>query len=129
AHTHTIAQHTHSLSQHTHSLSDHTHSLEGSIVGVYGIFRESAANTFDVDELEYRVNSGAWLSLGAALPAGDGWYQLDVTSLVMDSTTFRPLRTNNLIEVRGIQNVYNILSVGRDVSVGRVIAFISNNSD
>src|SRR5690606_38705802 len=77
---------------------------------------------------EYRVNGGAWQNVGDnATDAGDGWYQLDVTSLVMDSTTFRPLRTKNLIEMRGIQNDYNILQV--QAGGGWVIAFISDNSD
>lgn len=99
-HTHTIAQHTHSLSQHTHSLADHSHDLSDSIETIYGIFRESAANTYDVDALEYRVNNGSWTALNTSEDAGSSWRRLDITDDVMDADSFRPLQEANLLEIR-----------------------------
>jgi hypothetical protein len=95
-----VAAHTHGLSQHTHSLSDHLHDISNSITTVYGIFREDASNTFAIGELEYRVNSGAWADLNGAEDQGSGWYFLDITDSVMDPDTFRPLLTNNTMNVR-----------------------------
>lgn len=115
-HTVTISNHTHSvtLSDHTHSvtignhthtisIAAHTHTVSPVITTVYGIFRESAPNTYALADLDYQVNSGGWLNMeDDAVSAGGGWYQLDLTSLVMSSTTFRPLQANNLLEIRSL---------------------------
>lgn len=118
AHTHsvTVASHTHSttLSDHTHTISiaahthsitiaAHTHTVSPVITTVYGIFRESAPNTYALTDLDYQVNSGGWLNCeDDAVSAGDGWYQIDITSLVQNSTTFRPTAANNLLEIRSL---------------------------
>jgi len=106
AHAHTISAHTHSMSSHIHSLNNHTHSLSGSIQAVYGIFRDDPDNVFEADELRYRVNGGSWLVVDDdAVDAGDGWWQLDITALVVNATTFRPLQTNNLLEIAGTEGI------------------------
>lgn len=67
---------------------------------MYGIFREAGANTFDLADLEYRVNSGSWAGLETSTDVSDGWRRLDITSAVQNSTTLRPVQTNNVLEVR-----------------------------
>lgn len=88
------------MAAHTHSLNNHTHSLSESITAIYGIFRETDENTTNIGVMEYRVNGGTWAFLNTATDVGNDWYQLDITDLVMDSTTFRPNQTNNLLEIR-----------------------------
>lgn len=103
AHTHTITAHTHSMSSHTHSLNNHTHDLSESITAIYGIFREDALNTYALTDLDYQVNGGGWLNCeDDAVDAGDGWWQIDITALVMSSTTFRPNQANNILEIRSL---------------------------
>lgn len=99
-HTHSLGGHTHSLNNHTHSLNNHTHTLTPQLVTTYGIYREAAENTYEIEELEYRVNSGAWVDLDTADNIGGGWYRLDITSQVMNATTFRPLGENNTVQIR-----------------------------
>lgn len=100
AHTHTTATHTHSLSDHTHSLNNHTHSLAEAIVALYGIFREEAANTFALADLEYQVNNSSWFGLETSANVGDGWRQLDITAAVQNANNFRPLQSSNVLRIR-----------------------------
>lgn len=85
---------------HTVTIPSHTHTLVPVLSMVYGIFREEEAYTYEPEELEYRVNGGSWLDCDTATDAGDGWWQLDISSLVMDGDTFRPLSVNNKVEIR-----------------------------
>ncbi len=98
AHSHavTIPSHSHDV-----SIPNHSHTFTPVINTVYGIFRNDAAGTFGLNELQYRVNSGSWNSLNSAINIGSGWYRLDVTALLQDTTTLRPLQENNLIEIQG----------------------------
>jgi len=109
AHTHsvTLADHTHAITiaAHTHTVTvaAHTHTVSPVITMVYGIFRETAPNTYAITDLDYQVNSGGWLNCeDDAVSAGSGWYQIDITSLVQNSTTFRPLQASNLLEIRSL---------------------------
>lgn len=125
AHTHTITAHTHSMSAHTHSLNNHTHDLSESITAIYGIFRESALNTYALTNLDYQVNGGGWLNCeDDAVSAGDGWYQIDITSLVQNSTTFRPLQANNLLEIRSL-TIDKTATIDAQLSVRNTIQAIS----
>ena len=125
AHTHTITAHTHSLSQHTHTLNNHTHDLSDSITAIYGIFREDGANTYALTDLDYRVNGGSWLNCeDDAVDAGDGWYQIDITSLVQNSTTFRPTAANNLLEIRSL-TVDKTATIDAQLSVRNTIQAIA----
>lgn len=102
AHTHTITAHTHGMSQHTHTLNNHTHDLSESLTAVYGIYREDIEETYTIDELFYRVNGGSILGLESAVTDfGDGWYSLDLTSIIVDPTTFRPLQASNTVQFYG----------------------------
>lgn len=100
SHSHTTAAHTHTMSNHTHSLNNHTHSLADSLTAVYGIFRETAIQTYLVDDLEYNINGGGWLTAASATDVGSGWRRLDITSAVMDPNTFRPVHEANTIQMR-----------------------------
>lgn len=88
---------------HTHTVTvpSHTHTVTPVITTVYGIYRESAGNTYDLTELEYRVNSGAWAALSAATALGDSWYRLDITPAIQDADTLLPTQESNTVEVRG----------------------------
>jgi len=130
-HTHsvTLSDHTHtiSISAHTHTVTvaAHTHTVSPVITMVYGIFRESAPNTYALAELDYQVNGGGWLNCeDDAVSAGDGWYQIDITSLVQNSTTFRPLQANNLLEIRSL-TVDKTATIDAQLSVRNTIQAIS----
>jgi len=95
AHTHTVSAHTHDV-----TIAAHTHTVTPTITGVYGIYREGATKTYDISQLQYRINSGAWADLADdAVDAGDDWWQLDITDAVIDAVTFRPNQVANLIEI------------------------------
>jgi len=68
---------------------------------LYGVFREAGANTFDITDLEYRVNGEAtWHALSTAVTSlGDNWFRLDLTEVLYDAT-FVPIQSNNLLEFR-----------------------------
>jgi len=87
-------------SSHTHGM-DHTHDIDvgAALATEFGINRESAADTFVIGDLEYRVNNGAWSSLDAADSLAGGWYALDITD-VLTSSNFRPAQEGNILEVR-----------------------------
>lgn len=90
---------------HTHdvTIAAHTHTVSPIITTVYGIFREDSGDTYVLTDLDYRVNGGSWLNCeDDAVSAGDGWYQIDITSLVQNATTFRPTAANNLLEIRSL---------------------------
>lgn len=70
-------------------------------IGVsYGVNRAGASRTYDMDELEYSVNGGAWADLTDGVGAGDGYYEIDITNEVMNADDFTPLHENNVIEIR-----------------------------
>jgi hypothetical protein len=127
-HTHDLGNHTHSLSAHTHSLSNHIHSLADSIVALYGIFRDSAANTFATTDLQYRVNGGSWQPLSGATSIGSGWFRLDLTSAVVDATTFRPVQENNLLEIGPVSSTLDKrATIDAQLSVRDIIQSIAYN--
>ncbi len=113
---------------HTVTIPSHTHTLTPDITTVYGIFREDDDRTYVIEDLEYRVNSGSWLDLDVADDAGDGWYALDITSDVQDSTTFRPLQTSNTIEIRPKTGVLSISSWGGGAGPVLVITFATDHN-
>lgn len=121
SHTHTVTSvaHTHTvtITAHTHTVTvaAHTHTVATEIDTIYGIFREVAARTYDISELEYQVNSGSWVSLDTADDVSNGWYALDITDDVQNATTFRPLQTNNTLKIRAKSN---LLSISQWVETG-----------
>ena len=130
SHTHdvTIPSHTHTVTvaSHTHDVTipSHTHTVTAAITTTYGIYRESAGNTLALADLEFRVNGGSWISASSeASDAGDGWYSIDVTSLIQNATTLRPLYENNLIEMRGI--VAKTATIDAQLSIRNIIQAIA----
>lgn len=102
SHTHDLNNHTHTLNNHTHDLNNHVHDLSDSLTAIYGIFRDADEAVYELNELEYSVNGGAWANVGDdATDLGDGWYRLDITDTLMDADTFHPLQEANYLSVRG----------------------------
>jgi len=107
-HTHTIGDHTHTVSvpAHTHTVTigTHTHDYTPTITANYGIFRDSAGNTFGLTDLEYSVDGSTWygftVGVNGFTTLGDGWYRVDLTALLQDSVSYRPLANNNALQVR-----------------------------
>lgn len=108
AHTHTIGDHTHTvtIAGHTHSvtIAAHTHDYTPTITATYGIFRDTAGNTFGLTDLEYSVDGSTWYAFTVGVNGfaslGDGWYRVDLTALLQNSTTLRPTANNNAVQVR-----------------------------
>lgn len=97
-HTHTTPAHTHNTPAHTHNI-EHTHEVTPDIDTAVGIYREESANTYGIDDLQYRINGGGWLALSGATLITGSTYELDITDAVSDAN-FRPILPHNLIEVR-----------------------------
>ena len=99
SHTHTIGNHTHTV-----TIAAHTHDYTPTITAAYGIFRDSAGNTFGLTDLEYSVNGTTWYAFTVGVNGfaslGDGWYRVDLTSLLQNSSTLRPTANNNAVQVR-----------------------------
>lgn len=64
----------------------------------YGIFEESGGNTYAYSDIEWLVN-GVAVS-GSPTSLGGGWYQYDITSLVVDADGLRPAAASNVATVR-----------------------------
>src|SRR6185369_17930164 len=46
--------------------STHDHTVDVTVSMDYGIFRDSAGNTFALADLEYQINNGAWAPMSGA---------------------------------------------------------------
>lgn len=100
-HNHPIA-HSHGIA-HTHVIT-HTHTFTPAVTMVYGLFRDSVANVFALDDLEYSLDGTTWYyfitGVNGYVSLGGGWHRVDITELVQNPTTFRPLASNNLLQIR-----------------------------
>lgn len=86
---------------HTHDvvIANHTHTVTPTLT--YGVYEASTSATFGIADLEFQVNGAGWLALASyAKDLGDGWYLLDITSMVSDATTFRPKQASNTVQLR-----------------------------
>jgi hypothetical protein len=72
--------------------------LANSLALTYGIYEDSSLNTYAASAIEWLVNGT--LVTATATDLGGGWYSLDLTSLVADTTTFRPEQAANTLTVR-----------------------------
>ena len=90
SHDHIVNSHTHNvtISSHTHTTPNHTHGIS------YGVYTDAAGNTFQLSDLTITVNGGSDIS-GSVTSITGGWYELDITNEVKDSTTLRPKQENN----------------------------------
>lgn len=91
---------------HTHNI-DHTHTFTPSITTTYGIYEAASANTYGhsggVSTLA-QIKTDLALAVGgvdrvaSAVDAGTtGWFEIDVTQWLANTTTFRPNSEANLI--------------------------------
>lgn len=124
-HTVTIAGHTHdvTIAAHTHTTPNHTHDLTPNITTVYGIFEESGANTLVIANLTITVNGGADQS-GSVTDIGNGWYELDITSELINSATLRPTQENN--DITFATATAKTAQITSQISVRSVIQAIAN---
>lgn len=100
-HDHAItAEHGHTSPNHHHGSPQHTHPLP-SLVGVFGLQRIPALNSYVLADLEYSVNGGGWTSLSTGIPVAGGYYELDVTGLIQNPAGLkRPYQEDNIVQVR-----------------------------
>ena len=77
----------------------------------YGIYEEAGIATYAYSDIEWLVNG----TLVTASPTslGGGWYQLDITSLIVDTDGLRPAAASNVATVR----VKTASKVGKTVQV------------
>ena len=70
----------------------------------YGVFRDSPSNVFALGDLEYSLDGIAWYyfipGVNGYTSLGGGWNRVDLTALLQNSTTLRPLASNNLLQIR-----------------------------
>jgi hypothetical protein len=82
----------------------HTHTLTPTITTVYGVYRDSAGNTFAVTDLEYSLDGSTWYDFTTGVNSyeslGDGWYRVDLTTLLQAANSYRPRAANNLLRIR-----------------------------
>jgi hypothetical protein len=54
--------------------------------------------------LEYSLDGSTWYGFAVGVNGytslGGGWHRVDLTALLQDSTTLRPLANNNTLQVR-----------------------------
>ena len=96
-HQFTVNSHNHDVSipNHTHTTPNHTHTLTPNISTAYGIFEESAGNTLGQSDIIIKINGTVYT--GSVTSIAGGWYQAEITSLLVDSAGF-PNQANNAIE-------------------------------
>ena len=103
-HTHSTPNHQHDTPNHSHATPNHQHTFTPTITAAYGIFRDTAGNTFGLTDLEYSVDGSTWYAFTVGVNGfaslGDGWYRVDLTALLQNSTTLRPTANNNAVQVR-----------------------------
>lgn len=98
SHNYTLVPHTHdvTLSNHVHDIS-HTHTFTPSVATSYGIFEDSGGTVSAYNTILLYVN-GVVISTGSMVYTGvSGWYQVDLTSSVVDADTGRPVQAANTI--------------------------------
>jgi len=89
----------------------------------YGIYEEGSGNTLTNGDLEISVNGGSDLS-GDVDDIGNGWYELDITDEVQNSSTLRPTAENNYITFE--TDVEKTAQITAQLSVRAVIQAIAN---
>ena len=108
-HFHTMGNHTHDLNDHTHTIAhvhtiNHTHTFTAAIDTLYGVFRDTAGNTFSLGDLEYSLDGSTWYffipGVNGYASLGGGWNRVDLTGLVQNPVNFRPVASNNLLQIR-----------------------------
>jgi hypothetical protein len=82
----------------------HTHTVTPVITTTYGVFRDSAGNTFVLADLEYSLDAATWYGFAVGVNGfaslGDSWYRVDLTELVQAVDSYRPRSANNALRIR-----------------------------
>lgn len=72
--------------------------ISSAITAVYGVFEDSAGNTYGVSALTWKVN--AVTVSETPLSIGSGWYELDLTDYVINPDNLRPVASANTVTVQ-----------------------------
>ena len=71
---------------------------------MYGVYRDSPSATFALTDIEYSMNGSTWYAFTVGVNGyaslGDSWHRVDLTALVQNATTLRPLASNNKLQIR-----------------------------
>ena len=63
-----------------------------------------AGNTFALTDLEYSLDGSTWYAFNVGVNGyaslGDNRHRVDLTALLQNSTTLRPVAANNLLRIR-----------------------------
>jgi hypothetical protein len=82
----------------------HTHDVTAVITMQYGVFRDVAGNVFALADLEYSLDGSTWYffipGVNGYTSLGGGWNRVDLTGLVQNPVNFRPVASNNLLQIR-----------------------------
>lgn len=97
--------------------------LSAAITAAYGVFDEDAGNTYGAGDLEWKTaDDVSWTAVDTvadAVSGATGWYQVDITGRVSDTSTFRPTRAANNIQFRVKSASYADKSVQMTVQIER----------
>lgn len=101
AHRHRLPRHYHlvTVADHTHMvvIPLHTHNFTAVTTMLYGLFEETGINTLSESDLTYKINSDAPIT--GATSIGSGWYELDITSYLINGLASRPKQKSNKIVI------------------------------
>lgn len=82
----------------------HTHTVTAAITTIYGVFRDAPGNVFTLGDLEYSLDGSTWYffipGVNGYASLGGGWNRVDLTGLVQNPVNFRPVASNNLLQIR-----------------------------
>lgn len=79
-----------------------------------GILEETSGNTLDpTTEVDIEINGGS--PTNGVVDESDGWYSLDITDDLIDTTTLRPSQTKNEVTFADGRSAVNISSISKSV--------------
>ena len=109
----------------------HTHSVTAVVNMEYGVFRDVAGSVFALGDLEYSVDGMTWYffipGVNGYTSLGGGWHRVDLTGLTQNPVNFRPLASNNLLQIRRkvSGNATKKATIDAQMSIRTVIQSIS----
>lgn len=101
AHRHRLPHHFHLITVADHShvvvIPSHRHDFTAVTTMLYGLFEETGAKTLRESDLTYQINSNTPIT--GATSIGSGWYELDITSYLINGLASRPKQKSNRIVI------------------------------
>ena len=98
--------HQHTVNSHSHNI-DHTHTFTPNVSTTYGLHVEASASTYghsggnaSLSQIQNDIDimvAGSDRSASVSAESASGWFKLDVTDWLIDSTTLRPSSADNVI--------------------------------